>query len=147
MINIIDILRANNLNKDINHKTKILYVSNLALIPLDEVLTYHLRLLGIQSKVTTGLFNSPITEIKKYIHDHDVVIINLDLFSSSIDSVSNLRQVSETSLQYLESNYIEIINQILSIIPSSWIVAATNPRCPNCSLLTVSRFNGMVVAV
>ena len=130
MINIIDILRANNLNKDINHKTKILYVSNLALIPLDEVLTYHLRLLGIQSKVTTGLFNSPITEIKKYIHDHDVVIINLDLFSSSIDSVSNLRQVSETSLQYLESNYIEIINQILSIIPSEKPTIFTSVSVP-----------------
>ena len=130
MINIIDILRANNLNKDINHKTKILYVSNLALIPLDEVLTYHLRLLGIQSKVTTGLFNSPITEIKKYIHDHDVIIINLDLFSSLIDSVPNLHQVSETSLQYLESNYIEIINQILSIIPNEKPTIFTSVSLP-----------------
>ena len=130
MINIIDILRANNLNKDVNHKTKILYVSNLALIPLDEVLTYHLRLLGIQSKVTTGLFNSPITEIKKYIHDHDVIIINLDLFSSLIDSVPNLHQVSETSLQYLESNYIEIINQILSIIPNEKPTIFTSVSLP-----------------
>jgi FkbH-like protein len=118
MVNIIDILRENNRNKDTNHKIKILYVSNLALIPLNEVLTYNLRLLGIQSEVTTGLFNSPITEIKKYSHNHDVIVINLDIFSSSIDSGSNLNEVSETSLQYLESNYIELINQILSLIPA-----------------------------
>ena len=115
---LIEILQDNARYRNISGKKKILYLSNFSMIPIDEVLAYHMRLLGINIEVTIGLLNSPVEQIKKHSYNHDMIIVNIDLFSI-FTSIGDLNDTSLEKYKQLEDYYTGLINQVLGSTPAS----------------------------
>ena len=114
MVSLIEILKDNAIHKD-SHKTiKVLYISNVVLVPIEEILAYNLRLLGIECSITIGLFNSPITSMKNHSSDYDILVINIDPFYQVINENCDNSAFTNNQLQQLETNYTALINQVLA---------------------------------
>ncbi len=117
MLKLAELIRENNRYRDFSNNRQILYLSNLVLIPFDEILFYHLRLLGLSSGVKIGMFNSIVTEIVRYSDDHDAIVVNYDPFAFMLESNYYLRKVTSKECQNLEDNFIQLINQMIQNLP------------------------------
>lgn len=123
-------------NHDYSHlpnKTRVLYLSNIALIPFEEVLTYNLGYLGVNCEVKTSLYNSPVIEITKEASNYDVVVINYDPFIFLLNPNQQLVQISLMELENLEQNFIQLVNQILTLLPTDKKILFVGLSKPNIS--------------
>lgn len=133
MVKIADMIKR---NLDYSHspnKTRVLYLSNMALIPFEEVLIYNLGYLGVNCEVKTSLYHSPVIEIAKKASNYDVVVINHDPFTFLLDSNQQLVQISLMELENLEQNFIQLVNQILMLLPAGKKIVFIGLSMPNIS--------------
>jgi FkbH-like protein len=114
MVSLIEILKDNAIHKDSHHTIKLLYISNVVMVPIEEILAYNLRLLGIECSITTGLYNSPITSMKNHANEYDILVINIDPFYQVVNENFTNNAFTNNQIQQLETNYTELINQVLA---------------------------------